>query len=221
MRQILFAILLLLPNLALAGAWPRAESSTFVALSWNTGKTESDQTDGYRSFFLETGFTPKTTLVVKSWSRNDGAYGDLVGSLSYHPQATKNGHQFSFGLGLGVRHFKNATPRPLIMPTVSWGKGFETPRANGWMSADLTLGHTVGLGETWHKADFTFGLKPDDTTHLILQLRSFHEPQGQVTALAPSYVKKLRDGVNMEIGMTYRTTGQNRVGLTIGSWIEF
>ena len=219
--RVLVALLLSIPHLAFAGAWPRAEGKTFIAVSYNMGEFGNGQPDGYRSVYLEYGLNSKITLGGKIWERADRDHGDALAFAHYHLGSTETGHNFAAGLAFGMRFFKDDTVKPVVIPEFFWGKGFETPIAPGWMSLDVSVGHAFGISETWYKADFTMGLKPNDKTHLIMQLRTFDDKGGQVAALAPSYVRKIHDGVNLELGLTYRMKGENRTGITLGSWIEF
>jgi len=221
MRVLVFIVCLMVPSCLWAGAWPREQGTTFVATSANFSADAIGAADGYQSFYGEFGVTPKLTFGVKLWRREDGRHGDAMVFASYPLGNSDGEHRFAIGLGAGVRHFSDGRTRPILVPEFHWGKGFDSPLAPGWMSLSAYVGHAFGTDETWAKADFTFGLKPDDKTHLILQLRFHSEPTGAVTIFAPSYVRELRNGLHIEAGATYRLTGGNRLGLLLGTWVEF
>jgi len=204
-----------------AGAWPRESGKAFIAASANFSQDGTGAADGYQSLYAEYGVTPRLTFGAKLWRRADGRHGDAMAFALYPLVDPGGAHKFAIGLGAGARHFSDGRTLPILVPQFHWGKGFEGGIAPGWMSLSVEVGRAFGADDRWAKADFTFGLKPDDKTHLILQLRAYDEPTGKVGYFAPSYVRQIRKGVHLEAGMTWRMKGDNRLGVSLGSWIDF
>ncbi|WP_226779099.1 hypothetical protein [Oceaniglobus trochenteri] len=224
MRKALFlAFVLLLPGgIAWGGAWPREKGGVFLSLSQNVSHEGNGRPDGYRAIYLEYGVTPRLTFGAKLWQRADRAFGDALVFARYPVGDPDGAHRFALGLALGVRHYDGGETRPAVQSEASWGKGFQSRFGDGWMALDGAFGQTIGGGDRWLKLDFTLGLKPDEKTHLILQLRGHDETRsGRVAVLAPSYVRAISERLKVEVGMTYRLRGANRVGATLGTWIEF
>lgn len=222
MRQGLLVLLMLVVcGAAHGGAWPREEGRWFISASQNISHYSTGIADGYQSLYIEYGVTRKLTFGAKLWRRADRQYGDLYTFVSYPVSPPEHENKFALSLGFGARHYADGRVLPLVVPHFAWGRGFETPLMPGWMAVDLYLGHVFYADDGFRKADFTFGLKPDDKTHLILQLRTYEEPLGSVAIFAPSYVRQVTRDAKLELGLTYRMQERRRLGVIFGTWIEF
>lgn len=221
MTRILALILLFFPAPAYTGAWPRETGRVFTAAQLSFAELADQTKDGYNSLYAEYGLTDVVTLGGKAWSRQDGQYGDAM-VFARRSIAVSGDHWVSGELALGVRSYASGAIYPMIQPGISWGKGFGSKFGHGWMGIEAVYGLVPGTGDHWTKVDATLGLKPDNDTHLILQLRAHDDWLGRAVTFAPTYVRRITPRLSVEAGLTRRLNGGAKgVGLLWGTWTEF
>ncbi|TPE49939.1 hypothetical protein [Amaricoccus solimangrovi] len=231
MRAILLGLTLLLPAQgAAAGAWPRAEGTTFLALgqsasSGSPALLAPDQSfRSQSSVYAEYGLTERLTLGF------DGAYGwgpeaDLWTGLAFlrWPVATTPaGDRFALDLGLGRRVDSEEGADTRARLGLAWGRGFEIGLGQGWMGVESSAERLVPANDTVYKADFTIGLRPDDDWMLILQVWTGLYPRAApLVRLAPSVVRRLGEHLHLQFGADTTVAGDRSYGVKLATWISF
>lgn len=226
MRCVLLLVLTLLPALATAGAWPREAGSTFLSVSAiaradrDSLSAETFPQELWGAFYLEYGLTPKITVGI------DAGYGDngdhtILAFARYPLGAGQGAHRLALKAGAGTARM-SGVPDTLVMAGFDWGRGFQTRLGDGWLSLETGLHYFLQQQGLAAKADLTLGLKPWDGTKLMLQLQAGQYPGGDpYLRLAPSVARQIRKGMHLELGLEAGIAGDDRVGIKLGTWLEF
>lgn len=225
MRIVCFCLLLLGATGVHAGAWPRGEGQVFLSFSETLSAAPPDwggAPDSYASLYAEYGLTPRLSLGL------DAGHGREAGSwtaIVYLRRALDDGagrHRFATELGLGARGRAGQRPEPLIRPGLSWGMGLTTRWGDGWAGVEAYAEHRAASGETAFKADTTIGVKPRAGRMLILQLQAGDYPDAApYVRVVPSLVQRLGRHSHLELGLSAGAVGDDRIGVKLGTWIEF
>ena len=215
MRLILVLLgTLLLTASAQAGAWPREAGTTFVALSFTakadrtTMATTGFPTDSYTALYLEHGLTPKLTLGLDAGRAKEGSYTALA--FARWPFWKDTGPNVS------------GQSDTVSMLGLSFGRGLTTRFGGGWIALDTSARYRISQRNVVLKADLTLGLTVQEVTKLMLQFQAGQYP-GDDTYLriAPSVARKFGRNKYVELGLEAGVIGDSRVGLKLGTWLEF
>jgi hypothetical protein len=212
-------LLLALTGEGVAGAWPRKQGSSFVAmgvtLGWprDIGQWVSQApTEVYRTLYVEHGLTGRLTLGLdlgKSVSGDDKAVVFLQMPLDL---GERHG---VMALNLGIGRIGGTA---ILRPGLALGRG--TP--GGWLSADALAEIAPESGTVDYKLDLTLGRNlPRDRKLIVqMQLGAPHDDPA-FARLAPSMVFPLRGALKTEIGARWGLTGDRAMGFKFGFWTEF
>jgi len=130
-------------------------------------------------------------------------------------------HKFSWQLGLGSKQATNAQDW-MVTAGISWGRGLNTQFGSGWAVLDLQTYYMISDDEFATKADFTVGLKPKEKLKIMLQIQSGVYPDSDpYVRLAPSISWTIKPGRTLEIGSQVGVVGDDRIGIKLGTWLEF
>jgi len=222
----LVLLLMLVPCLAQAGAWPRDKGAVFLSLSQDVARRPGGGLSSTQSLYLEYGVTETLTFGVKANRNADGLTFDVLSFTRMSLGNPDAANKFAVELALGGRWNILTGYEAVVQPALHWGRGFTAPAAisflgNGWMGVEASLGHGFFTQQTWAKADFTLGFTPADETHLILQLRSHHDRFGSSYSVAPSFVRRFSRALKLEIGGLWHLSGNEPPRLRAATWIEF
>ena len=219
---IMFA-LMLCPVLAQAGAWPREKGSMFLS----SGYTLSSPIDalgedlkGYSTAYLERGLGGNLTLGVDAGMDANTDY-TAIFFLRRSVGAGNGPNVFAFQGGLGVAGSVGA-PDYLLQVGASWGRGMTTRLGGAWAALDTSVQYRFENGEIATKADLTLGLKPADRTKLMLQVQvGDYSGSAPYLRIVPSVAREFRPGRHIELGAQFGVMGDTRVGVKLGTWLEF
>lgn len=208
-----------------AGAWPRGEGEVFLSFSQTVSAAPTawgGAPETYASLYAEYGLTPRLTLGLDAGhSRVAGSWTAIV----YLRRALDGGagrHRFAPELGLGARGRAGRRPEPVVRPGLSWGTGLSTRWGPGWAGVESYVEYRFQTGETVLKADTTLGVKPRNGRMLILQLQAGDSAGAEpYLRIAPSLVQRVGRRSHVELGLTAGALGDDRVGVKLGSWVEF
>ncbi len=82
--------------------------------------------------------------------------------------------------------------------------------------------YRFGTGDIVAKTDATLGLKPRDDLKVFIQLQSGRYPDSEPYLRAvPSLAWEFSPGRHVEVGIPVGISGDDRIGLKIGGWVEF
>ncbi len=208
---------------AVAGPWARGEGETFLSLSWEgtadaaaaLRAPDALDLDHLVTIYAERGLTPRLTFGLDAAGAPGGTYSGyafLRRTLSA-PDAVQ---QWAVMGGLGLRDDGG-----LAVLGASWGRGLETRWGGGWTNVDAQA-RLLPEGGVATKVDGTLGLKPWDGTSFIGQLQLSDYPDADPAArLSTSWVREVRDGISLEMGVLQDLTGPHETGLKIGTWLAF
>ncbi len=224
MRILTAALLILLvPAWVQAGAWPRKVGETF--LSFSTTLTSARDPLGHdlqsdSSIYVERGIRENLTFGLDGQIDLVGEY-SLLAFLRRPIMQRAERNRFAVLGGAGVIIAGDQTI-PLVRIGAAWGRGLQTRFGSGWASVDTSAEYRGDQSDVSIKADLTLGLKPTDRLKLILQLQTGrYVGSDPYIRLAPSVVRQFGPGRHIELGLQVGVAGDDRVGLKMGSWLEF
>ncbi|MDJ0627452.1 MAG: hypothetical protein QNJ44_04250 [Rhodobacter sp.] len=226
MRCLAIFVLCLVPALATAGAWPREQGKVFLSLSHTlkgdpaTMLTYGIVEESYTAVYLEYGLTAKTTVGLDAGYADGGDYTVLV--FARRPVGPGTGRNiFALKAGAGTARMGNRA-QSVLMAGAHWGRGLNTLFGDGWLSLETGLHYFTARGETAAKADLTLGVKPGGKNKVMLQVQAGQYPGSDAyLRLVPSVATQLRKGLHVEMGAEAGLVGDDRIGLKLGTWLEF
>lgn len=230
-RLLLLIMLIILPELALAGPWPREKRKLFIAASYALGRGDDGVYPAGNSLYMEYGLTDKMTLGLDSFlgQRDEVSEGYFFGR---HPIGKTGGaSRLAFSFGLGYKSIPNPwgtkTKQYLTKPGLHWGRGLQ----KGWLGIDVSVTHVLdssiyvpNQAGTSYFADYTWGLKPRPRLMLINQLQTGKITNGDAFAkFAPSLVWTMTrsNPAKIEIGLIKGLVNDESQQLKLGFWSEF
>ena len=224
MRVWMFTVALMLcPALAAAGAWSRDKGSTFVSSAYTLSSpidALGEDLKGYSTVYLERGLGRNLTLGIDAGMEANADY-TAIFFLRRSLGAGNGPNVFAFQGGLGAAS-SAGSPDYLLQVGASWGRGMTTRLGGGWAALDTSLQYRFETGEIVTKADLTLGLKPVDRTKLMLQVQvGDYLGNAPYLRIAPSVAREFRPGRHIELGAQVGVAGDTRVGLKLGTWLEF
>jgi len=224
MRSWLFCFALLLwPALAGAGPWAREKGSTFVSTSYSVTTPISAPGEDLQRFgalYVERGLGHRLTFGLDAGmdgGNNHSAILFLRRTLDFGTEHSK----FAYQSGIGAVNAADGYEY-LVQAGASWGRGLETRFGPGWAVLDVSAQYNVAQQSVISKADLTIGIKPVERTKLILQFQAGSYPGSDpYLRLAPSVARQFGKWTHVEIGAQIGLIGDDRMGLKLGTWLEF
>ncbi|WP_424927013.1 hypothetical protein [Amaricoccus tamworthensis] len=225
----LLLLMLTLPAMATAGAWPREHRSAFVSLSTNFS-TAARSLDGMlvdlrnvTSLYAEYGLTPKLTVGAEASKGSGDSEEGAVGLVfaRYPIWTSEGGHRFAAGFGIGLREETDFPTQWRFRPGLAWGYGFESRWGGGWLGVDASYERRIPSNTYVIKADFTAGIRPRDRWMAIFQVQSSREDAGTIVKLAPSVVREISERTSLQLGATAGVKGDDTLGVKLGVWFRF
>ncbi len=230
--------LILTAGQAAAGAWPRGDGKSFVALSSQFSTPQEDPlyaglgVDTRASIYGEHGLTDDLTLGFDAaYAMGDDA--ETVAALVFLRRTvwqSTGGHVVAAELGLGARSdvaLMAAVAEPQgtalrIRPGLAWGKGFESAWGQGWMGVESYVELTSPSDGALLKLDATVGIKPWEDWMFIFSVQSSKDTGGDaIIRLAPSVAYRLSERSHLQLGLTAGVSGDNAVGIKLSNWWSF
>lgn len=221
--RLAFAILLT-PLAAAAGPWPRDEGASFLSFSTQV-TTPSGQIgtglQSYTSLYYERGMKRRLTFGVDAGVSESGAFSGFAFLRAPILQRSET-HLFAFRVGLGATGDNGSMDDVSAMIGGYWGRGLDTRLGSGWATLDVQMHHRFGQSDVITKADATLGIKPSERWKVMLQVQAGRYPGSDpYVRLAPSVAWEVKEGRHIEFGAQVGVVGDDRIGLKLGSWLEF
>lgn len=215
----LLIILLLFASPVHSGAWPREQGTSFatgtVRLVWPRDLSTSKPQSTYVTLYYEYGLTDRLTLGLDLGHSVSGD-GKTTGFLRV-PLTVNSNWVAAVELGGGL-----INDRQVLRPSLSLGRGLSGRHGAGWLSVDSSLEIDLSDGATDMKVDMTYGTTLPKGRKLILQVQTGVEAgQNPFVRLAPSIVTPLRNGLQIEAGVTLGLTDNTGIGMMFGLWRDF
>ena len=214
-------LLLVLPQLAEAGPWPRERGEGFISagatLNWPQTVLSTDTgtippPKAYTTFYLEYGVTDRVTLGL-DLGRAVSGKDKTVAFLQFPLRNRDTGPKVALQLGLG-----QVGGDFVLRPGLALGWGLQ----KGWVSAEGMVEIGLDGSGTDMKLDMTWGRNLPRDRKLILQMQLGAPSDDPVFArFAPSVVIPLRGNFKAEIGATWGLTGDEDVSIKLGLWTKF
>lgn len=215
---------------AAAGAWPREDGATFVAIgqTFSTGLrtllAPNQTIDGYSSLYAEYGLTSKLTLGLDA-AQGSGPDASLRTALVFarYPLGQSPwGDLFAADLGLGWREDSRDGNSARLRAGLAWGRGFETGWGPGWMGIEGSAELLTATNDQIFKADATLGLKPTPKWMLILQAQTGrYNATEPILRIAPSVVRAIGSRGHLQFGLERTVAGGDTIGVRLGAWFSF
>lgn len=217
-RDLVFCLVVSVPSVVLASAWPREQGSSFLSVSIQSTVGGFDYGD-YGSFYYEYGMTENVTLGIDAGKNllADDSSGLFFIQVPLNILSEQNLLALQFGLG-GAD--VSGRWRSALRPGLSWGRPYEASWAKGWLGVDASYARYSG-GESLVKVDATFGINHDNGSITMTQLQGSSPSSGEATlALAPSRVLPFGANSFIELGGVYQFNN-HITSLKIGIWSDY
>lgn len=234
------ATLMLMPGLAIAGPWPRAEGDVFLSFS-----VERDRFgDAYAGIYGEYGMSARQTLGFQlGYSREE------ISALFWLQRAFERGpDRWSLWSG-GGGFRRDGRVLPLAVIGAAWGRGLdkvpllEGIPGGGWLAVEAQVklaGEMTGADRIEElaaedagsldyltptrttKGEITLGWNATETIAVINQLRlEDRRDTGFSSKWAGSVVYDLRGLGKLELGVVVPISGEGEAAIKLGTWLEF
>jgi len=216
-------MLVFCPVIAAAGPWAREKGTSFMSLSItasNPADALGETPDLFGSFYMERGLGRELTLGFDTGLDQDMDYTSLI-FLRKPVGPAESPHRFALRLGGGTSLSGGVTDY-VAMAGGAWGRGFETRFGSAWAVLDLSMQYRINAQESVAKADLTLGVKPSDRTKIMVQFQSGDYPGSKpFLRVVPSVARKFGERTHIELGAQIGLSGEDRVGVKLGTWLEF
>lgn len=238
-RHICSLAILLLPlaGSATAGAWLRADGTTFMSLSHEQDRAGNT----YTGLYAERGLGGRNTLGF----RLDHSGAGQTGALVWWQRSLDDGsgpNRWTVSLGVGAVD-RGGSLLPAGEVAAAWGRGIANPLGGSWFTVETRL-NVVGdpkdtpaatddatrgaryLGnlatQTAIKTDVTLGVQLTPSMVVINQIRFEQaEDTGFSSKLSTSLVRDLKGPAKLELGIMAPLSEQGEPALKVGTWLEF
>ncbi|MEM1388624.1 MAG: hypothetical protein AAF748_15395 [Pseudomonadota bacterium] len=210
-----------------AGAWPRGEGNTFVALSYTLNADPGSlgdlavETNGFGALFVERGITDRLTFGTDVTVAHGGDYNAFfyfsraIGSLDAP-------NRYAFHAGGGYVEDGATVDEPQAYIGASWGRGLETRWGSGWSAVDVSLFYRTDSNNVATKADLTLGVNLSEDWTAFVQAQSGKFPDNDAfLRLVPSVAFDIGQGRRLEVGVPIGVFGDGDIGIKFGTWLEF
>lgn len=219
MRTVYAACLaLLLAPPADGGAWLEAPGKGFAAASAAYRQTGSGAIREL-GYYAAYGITPKLTLGVDLNQNADISGHAMI--FARLPLRAGQSYRLAVETGFGGNHYRGQWAL-MQRTTLSYGRGFGTGRASGWLAIDAAYElRNSGLDAIW-KLDATIGLNRPGKAAPMLQVETAKPESGRFSyTLTPSLRYPLPAGRELILGLEHRSAGNSSLGLKLGLWQKF
>ncbi|MEW2914302.1 hypothetical protein [Leisingera sp. JC11] len=200
------------------GAWLEVPGQGFAAASATFRQTASGAQHEL-SYYGAYGITPKLTLGV-DLNQTGGQSGHAL-VFARLPLREGARYRLAAEAAFGGNHDRGLW---MIMQkaTLSYGRGFETARASGWLAIDAAYElRNSGLTAIW-KLDATLGLNRPGKAAPMLQIETAKPEGGRFSyTLTPALRYPLPSGHELILGLEHRNAGDSSLGLKLGLWQKF
>jgi len=215
-----FCLMLCAANTANAGAWMRAEGTTFTSTAFSANYFRDISSTTY----IEHGLRDDVTVgldVAYFTSRfgTTSGYGTVFirRPLNWGADTT----HWAYELGAGT-----AWAGELVLPHVkaglSWGRGFQLGERYGWMTVDASITVDVTYGQPLSKIDATVGMGLTEQVKGMMQVYLSHLEGETFTTLAPSVVYSPKASkLSIQFGAQSTLGLWDDTALKLGIWREF
>ena len=223
MIRICAVLLFLFPVQALAGAWSREPGSTFLSFSTTiTSPVDNfgDDLAGTSSIYAERGMRRDLTFGIDAQMIDINSYSALV--FIRRPVARAlDPHRFAILAGAGVAVSGNET-ETILRLGAAWGRGISVRSLDGWAALDASVDYMNAQSDIAIKTDLTLGVKPNPKTKLMLQFQAGDYPGSDpYLRVAPSVAYQIDQARHLEFGLQVGLKNDDRVGVKLGTWLEF
>ncbi len=232
MIRLLALMLCLHAGPVLAGAWPREAGTAFVSLpQWQA----ADGRGSYTALFGEWGLTDRLTL---GFDASRSVSGETKAVLFLRaPVMDWMGVKVAAEIGYG-----EIAGQSVIRPGLSFGRAFAGRHGAGWLAVDTVLEYEIETQDIDVKADITLGFTPQRADGpasrwtLMVQVQTglvavnegiflLREtgirPDPSFLRVVPSVTYRLREGIDLEMGLYHSLTGTDERGVKLGIWSRF
>ncbi len=218
-RVVLLLFLLLAAAPARPGAWLQEKDSAFTAASVAAFRNQDGSFDYKSSFYAEFGYRPNLTIGLDLEERQD-LNGHALMFARIPVADFGQWGRFSAEFGAGAHH-KQARAWALYKVTLSYGKGFQTGRGNGWLAIDAALENRTHDG-VYRKLDFTAGLSSDRLLNPLIQVETaYRSGEPLYWKARPSVMIRAKDSAITWVLGLERNDARDDTGIKLAIWNRF
>lgn len=216
---------------AQAGAWPRGEGNTFVAIS-------SDQNQA--QIYAEYGLPGDWTLGADVTMSAGRQWPDLMAFVHHPIWRGAGGGILSGGFSFGIRDARRvgafrddsgaaqgaSDPETALRSGLFWGKGFQSAWGDGWTTLEAQAENAGdrpwGFDVDAIKLDALVGIKPGDRLKLMAQVQGYQRTGGPILVrLEPSVAWGVGAHGNLVLSPSMGVRGAFDPRVKLGVWLDF
>jgi hypothetical protein len=222
LRILAIVLLFLATSPATAGAWMREKGSGYSSITISTTLSRDFSESTYLEFGVRDDLTLGAEVAFYAFSN-----GVQSGSATVFLRRPIGGDDrpsvYAYELGFGAG-WSGDIVRPYIRGGLSWGRGYQLKRLNGWGAVDASLFIDTYYGEHLVKIDSTIGLNFNDRFAGMIQI--FHAATSDIsaTSIAPSILFKPiknRPEFRLQIGTETQIGDPDNTAFKISFWRDF
>lgn len=205
-------LVLLAPDPADAGAWPRGKGRVFLSASAESD-ARSSRLGPSGGLYGEVGLTDRLTLGAQI-DRNAG--GEIFLRRSF---PLPRGHVVALSFGAGR---VDARPeRSVTFSGLHWSRGLTLGHLSGWATIDTRLALGLDNRIDHGKADALLGLNLTPRWKAMLAVETYRDRDSAVAEIVPSVARRLtrRSHLQLRVPVPVAGDGAPRGGLSL--WLEF
>ncbi|MGX9355249.1 hypothetical protein ACS3SW_08840 [Roseobacteraceae bacterium S113] len=217
----LIGTMILAPVMSMAGPWPRAEGSVFIATSTEVWIAPDGLPAHYSTGYVEYGATPKLSFGAVLSNGTFSGYDTEVfagwnilktgpHALSIEMSLTHHIHQSFFG---------DVTERTGAGLGLAYGRGLSLGKHSGWASLETTYKSAGDVDEL--KIDATFGIAFANDWKVMAQVFSSRIDNDTHVKLAPGLVIPINYRFDLEFGLRVPVDDPDLTAVRLGLWQEF
>lgn len=201
-----------------AGAWPREEGETFLALGGIATLEDGATSARYDpTLYAEHGVTDRLTLGIDGYA-GDAETGSLFvwGRLPLPSGA--GGDVRAVSAGLGTTRLSDGGHAAAGRIGLHWGRGWD----DGWLALDAQAQLGTDRQARRTKAEATWGRRLTPQWSGLLQGEIGHGPDDGTQARAGgSVLRHVTPGFDIRAGLNHALAGGRDTGLTLEGWWRF
>lgn len=221
MRCLVILALFLCPfTPAQAGAWLRAEGTSFASSTFTINRLR----DHDSSTYIEYGWGPDLTLGL-DLSFASSSLGPQAGAATaFFRRALPLGsekHKWAYEIGAGA-----AWTQGIVLPHVklglSYGRGFDLAGKSGWLAVDSAVFRDLNTGRHAIKVDSTLGVNFTDLAAAMAQVYFSRVLNNDFATFAPSLLISPKGrNYTLQLGIEAPIFTRAEPSVKLGLWRSF
>ncbi|MBO9445509.1 hypothetical protein [Ruegeria sp. R14_0] len=204
---------------AWSGAWLRDKGSAFVSAAATAFEDQDHGYDYKASLYAEYGLRENLTLGLDI-EQNRDIYGHALIFARLPVADFDNAGRFAAEFAVGAHH-QQIRAWAVYKATLSYGKGFQTGWASGWVAIDAALEYRTH-DALYRKLDLTAGLSSARLINPLLQIETAYRSDRPLHwRVRPSIMIRAKDSSRTWVLGLERNDARKNTGIRLALWNTF